>query len=455
ANDKPLTASDGKYSFTITKDTTIKVTYEDASTPQPGQEDKFYSLTVVDKEDGIRDLTEANADDKYKANTEISFKVKAKGYKKAQVCLENGDESVYLTPDDDGYYRFIMTGDASLTLSYTGKSTGSSHSGGSGSGTSVAPDKKPDKEAGTGTEKKPQTEPKDRDVSYTLTIGSKVYTMSVDGKTSQGQLDVAATISKDRTMLPVRFVGEVIGADVQWDAATRTASFSKDGLTATVQIDGQQIVLSNGKTVDMDSAPLNVDGRILLPLTNISQIFSLTQGNVNDGIGQDIEWDGQNRTVTIKTQRAYVDNKPEPKAQKNAYVLAIGSKGYTLSKTDGEVLQGQMDVAAIISNGRTMLPVRFVGEVIGADVQWDAATRTASFSKDGLTATIQIDGQQIVLSDGRTVDMDSAPLNVDGRILLPLTNISQVFSLTQGNTKDGIDQDIEWDGDSRTVTIRA
>ena len=153
ANDKPLTASDGKYSFTITKDTTIKVTYEDASTPQPGQEDKFYSLTVVDKEDGIRDLTEANADDKYKANTEISFKVKAKGYKKAQVCLENGDESVYLTPDDDGYYRFIMTGDASLTLSYTGKSTGSSHSGGSGSGTSVAPDKKPDKEAGTGTEK--------------------------------------------------------------------------------------------------------------------------------------------------------------------------------------------------------------------------------------------------------------------------------------------------------------
>ena len=102
-----------------------------------------------------------------------------------------------------------------------------------------------------------------------------------------------------------------------------------------------------------------------------------------------------------------------------------------------------------------MLPVRFVGEVIGADVQWDAATRTASFSKDGLTATVQIDGQQIVLSNGKTVDMDSAPLNVDGRILLPLTNISQVFSLTQGNTKDGIDQDIEWDGDSRTVTIRA
>ena len=299
-------------------------------------------------------------------------------------------------------------------------------------------------------------EPKAQKNAYVLAIGSKGYTLSkTDGEVLQGQMDVAAIISNGRTMLPVRFVGEVIGADVQWDAATRTASFSKDGLTATVQIDGQQIVLSNGKTVDMDSAPLNVDGRILLPLTNISQIFSLTQGNVNDGIGQDIEWDGQNRTVTIKTQRAYVDNKPEPKAQKNAYVLAIGSKGYTLSKTDGEVLQGQMDVAAIISNGRTMLPVRFVGEVIGADVQWDAATRTASFSKDGLTATIQIDGQQIVLSDGRTVDMDSAPLNVDGRILLPLTNISQVFSLTQGNTKDGIDQDIEWDGDSRTVTIRA
>lgn len=73
-----------------------------------------------------------------------------------------------------------------------------------------------------------------------------------------------------------------------------------------------------------------------------------------------------------------------------------------------------MDVAPIISNGWTMLPVRFVGEVLGADVSWDNASRTASFIKDSVTAEVPADGTQIVLSGGTVVDIDTKPLNIDG-----------------------------------------
>lgn len=113
----------------------------------------------------------------------------------------------------------------------------------------------------------------------------------------------------------------------------------------------------------------------------------------------------------------------------------------------------KMDVTPVIRNERTMLPLRYVAEAIGADVKWDPETRTATFAKDGLIATIQIDSDEIVLSNGKTVKMDSKPLNINDRILVSVVNVGNVFGLTNGNTLDGVDQDIEWDHDTRTATI--
>lgn len=113
----------------------------------------------------------------------------------------------------------------------------------------------------------------------------------------------------------------------------------------------------------------------------------------------------------------------------------------------------KMDVAPLINNKRTMLPLRYVGEALDAEVRWDKETRTASFTKNGLRADIQIDRDEIILSNGETIKMDSKPLNINSRILVPVTNVANVFNLTNGNTEDNIKQDIEWDRDSRTVTI--
>ena len=113
----------------------------------------------------------------------------------------------------------------------------------------------------------------------------------------------------------------------------------------------------------------------------------------------------------------------------------------------------KMDVTPVIRNERTMLPLRYVAEAINADVIWNAETRTATFTKDGLTASIQIDSDEIVLSNGKTVKMDSKPLNIDDRILVSVVNVANVFGLTNGNTLDGVNQDIEWDHDTRTATI--
>lgn len=135
------------------------------------------------------------------------------------------------------------------------------------------------------------------------------------------------------------------------------------------------------------------------------------------------------------------------------YVFTIGS--ITYQKIHGTNIENiQMEVKPYIKNDRTMLPLRYVAEAIGADVKWDNNTRTAIFTKDGIVAKIQIDGNEIKMSDGNIYQLDAKPDNINGRIFIPLTDVSKVFNLTNGNTKDGINQNIEWNNSTQTVTIK-
>ena len=134
------------------------------------------------------------------------------------------------------------------------------------------------------------------------------------------------------------------------------------------------------------------------------------------------------------------------------YVFHINEFEYEVVR-NGVVTKRLMDVTPVLKNGRTMLPLRYVAEALQADVTWDAKTRTATFTRDGLTASIQIDSDEIVLSNGKTVKMDSKPLNINDRILVSVTNVANVFGLTNGNTQDKIDQDIEWEQEDKSATI--
>ena len=154
------------------------------------------------------------------------------------------------------------------------------------------------------------------------------------------------------------------------------------------------------------------------------------------------------RSVKIKEAESNKDYKEETVK----YVFTIGLNTY--QKVSGSNVETrQIDAAPYIKNGRTMLPLRYVSDAISASVYWNNQTRTASFTKESLEAKIQIDGNKIVMSNGTIHTMDAKPDNVKGRILVPITNVASVYSLTNGNSTDGVDNDIEWDGTNRTVTI--
>ena len=154
--------------------------------------------------------------------------------------------------------------------------------------------------------------------------------------------------------------------------------------------------------------------------------------------------------VEVKTNSQVSQTKTQVNPRK--FVIDMKSGTYTFTE-DGKTLEKSMEVKPIIENNRTMLPLRALAEILDAKVIWNDATRTASFTRDGLTALIQIDGNKIVLSNGKTIDLEAKPLNVNGRIYLPLVYVGQVFGLTSGNADDDKEYDIEWKEESKTVTI--
>ncbi|MDU1643519.1 stalk domain-containing protein, partial [Peptoniphilus harei] len=155
-------------------------------------------------------------------------------------------------------------------------------------------------------------------------------------------------------------------------------------------------------------------------------------------------------TYKVETKITYKERKSQVNSKK--FVINMKTGTYTTIE-DGKTLESSMEVKPLIKDDRTFLPLRALADILDAKVIWNEGTRIASFTRDGLTAFIQIDGNKIVLSSGETIELESKPLNINGRIYLPLVNVGQVFGLTSGNSLDGEDQDIEWDDMDKTVTI--
>ncbi|QXM06747.1 copper amine oxidase N-terminal domain-containing protein [Crassaminicella indica] len=104
------------------------------------------------------------------------------------------------------------------------------------------------------------------------------------------------------------------------------------------------------KTADV--APYIADGRTMLSLRYVAEAMGVTDEN--------IIWDGATRTVTIF------------KGDRIAQVQIGSNKLFV----NGVVVP--MDTVAVIKDGRTMLPIRFIAQALGAEVEWDGATRTVT-----------------------------------------------------------------------------
>ncbi|MCR4442624.1 MAG: copper amine oxidase N-terminal domain-containing protein [Peptococcaceae bacterium] len=100
-----------------------------------------------------------------------------------------------------------------------------------------------------------------------------------------------------------------------------------------------------------------------------------------------------------------------------------------------------LDVAPVIVNGRTMVPLRFVGEAFGALFSWDEKSRRVTCSLDDTTIELFID-RKTALANGKNVSLDAAPFIAGGRTMVPLRFIGEHMGAS-----------LEWDPESKTAAV--
>lgn len=104
--------------------------------------------------------------------------------------------------------------------------------------------------------------------------------------------------------------------------------------------------------------------------------------------------------------------------------LMIGSENMYVS--DDKIDALTVDAPPYIENSRTMVPVRVVSESFGADVDWNEAERKVTIKLDETTVVLTIDSTAATVgSEEKT--LDTPAVIKDGRTMVPLRFVSEAL----------------------------
>jgi len=101
------------------------------------------------------------------------------------------------------------------------------------------------------------------------------------------KLDASPKIVKDRTLVPLRFIAEAFGADVQWNSVFKLVIIKLQDKEIILQI-GTSYASVGDKKYTLDTAPIIDKGYTLVPIRFIAE-----------ALNSSVEWDSTTKTVTI------------------------------------------------------------------------------------------------------------------------------------------------------------
>lgn len=106
---------------------------------------------------------------------------------------------------------------------------------------------------------------------------------------------------------------------------------------------------------------------------------------------------------------------------------------------NGRLIEG--DVPPVVSEGRTLVPLRLIFTAMGAEVSWDPQTRTVVSTLGDRTVRMTVDEKEIE-RDGEKFVLEVAPTVRNNRTLVPVRAVAESFGA-----------EVRWDSKSRTVQI--
>lgn len=216
---------------------------------------------------------------------------------------------------------------------------------------------------------------------------------------------------------------EAIGANITWSNDKKVLTAKKNNRVMSVYYDGtDNLTYSMGVNKEQKKADVSlkfVDGIAMLHYMDIRWLIG--GGSVHSSadtgdivmFANDIIW-----------------NTPVETDNSNDDAVKIKVNGTRLT-----------DAQAILKDGTTLLPIRSVGNALGATITWDNVIKTAIIEKDGIIIVAPI-GEKFILVNGSTKAINMPPQIIDGKTYMPLRVIGEALNCN-----------IKWVNETKTVEI--
>jgi uncharacterized lipoprotein YddW (UPF0748 family) len=134
-----------------------------------------------------------------------------------------------------------------------------------------------------------------------------------------GQLvksDVPPTIRQSVTLVPLRVIGESLGAQVGWEQKAQTVTIRQQGRTLTLKV-GQKFAIVNGQQSPLISSTIVMQKRVMVPLRF-----------VGEQLGLNVRWFPSAQTIKLESK----DGAPE---LRGAWISTVYNLDWPSSKSYG------------------------------------------------------------------------------------------------------------------------
>ncbi|ULL17657.1 hypothetical protein DVH26_26290 [Paenibacillus sp. H1-7] len=181
-----------------------------------------------------------------------------------------------------------------------------------------------------------------------------------------GKVDYAinGSVVKSQTNPPFGF--ELDAGQVPEGSRLELTVYNRSGTkvaSKSLPLSSQVTFTLDGKRQSFEQPPVIRNGSTLTPLRAIFEAMGAT-----------VTWDAATQTATGRKGNTSVS-------------LKVGDKQAVVN---GKTVE--LEVPALLVNGYTMGPARFIGEAFGGQLQWDGKTRTVQMKSGGSTSAAAKDG---------------------------------------------------------------
>ncbi|HZK00429.1 MAG TPA: leucine-rich repeat protein [Tissierellaceae bacterium] len=317
-----------------------------------------------------------------------------------------------------------------------------------------------------------------KDIPIGVKPSDSQYIVTLDGTTSIAEPDRSLYEANNKLWVPIRFVGEILSAEVNWNNTEKTATITKGETIVELIVDSDYLIIEDSTSfVDL--------------------------GHVSEGLGYDLSWDLELKTINFTTIEGEPQIPPEDE-ETEVSSISVSPTEMTLELYNSaritatvELIKGKNRKVNWTTSDESVAQVNLNGLVtaVSTGTAIIIATSDADNTKSSICEVITIlsDSQYIVRVDGTSsvIDTDRSLYEANNKLWVPLrfvaenlpvdiswNNIEETVTITKGETvvelnfnseylvieggisfidldyvSNGLGYDLSWDLELRTITF--